>query len=871
LRKIGQGILPSVLYGAKKMNMISTGGFTEMDASNKQDTLVNKLVTAWEKKNSRTAKAGGASLMALSLAACGSSDDGESTITQAMLDSAVALSEATEQEKAVEAARLKKIETDAALAEANAATAAALEAATPAAVVTPATPTTFDLTPLTDIASSTQALNGSLSSTFRFTSGDEVINGMTATMAAADTLLDPSGTDNDTLNVTLTGNTTITTSNVETINLTYAVAAADFASANTGTTAYNISGSVAGVLSAPASTATINLVDYTRIATVEGLTLTGTTAAGSAETLSISVSGATYGATAGTQTGVTIDGTDGQSLETLNIESAGSAANTFALAFENTETVGTYNITGTQDINVRAPVAKVSGTTVTATSNTGNVGINLESAGITVNAANWTGVDDIVLYDTDATAGAATLNSVASGQDVIVKNTVSTLTVAPTGATFSGFTAAADLEMDSTSATAGVTVTTYAVQNVTALNLISNGLASSTSTTAANTITNLDADFSTITITGDTSLLVTDLDIEAVQTATSATTARAVTVDASAMTGNAFVNLTASADAKVSYTMTGTDGADTLIANASGSSLTGGGGKDVLTGGGGVDTINGGLLADHIDMSYGADSLTGGTGNDTYDLDVTAGAAVVHVVTVDAEGVTTATVVASGTDSMILTLNGVSYSTVSSGTGHDTGLLHTFTAAHKDAILAQHGVTLADVDASGADGFSLTGKADGTTFTADFSHGDGGVIDAITEVVTTGSAATDVASTINDFQSGDIMDLAGISLSADGGYYEGAAGSFTTSTEFQVLVLTGASYTSSTTAADAIDARYTGTDADSQVFVYLDSTDGHAVMAYDSNIHVDGAATLNELVDFDSITNLTDLASIMTADTFTLA
>jgi hypothetical protein len=228
------------LYGAKKMNMISTGGFTEMDASNKQDTLVNKLVTAWEKKNSRTAKAGGASLMALSLAACGSSDDGESTITQAMLDSAVALSEATEQEKAVEAARLKKIETDAALAEANAATAAALEAATPAAVVTPATPTTFDLTPLTDIASSTQALNGSLSSTFRFTSGDEVINGMTATMAAADTLLDPSGTDNDTLNVTLTGNTTITTSNVETINLTYAVAAADFASANTGTTAYNI-------------------------------------------------------------------------------------------------------------------------------------------------------------------------------------------------------------------------------------------------------------------------------------------------------------------------------------------------------------------------------------------------------------------------------------------------------------------------------------------------------------------------------------------------------------------------------------------------------------------------------------------------------
>jgi hypothetical protein len=82
LRKIGQGILPSVLYGAKKMNMISTGAFlTEMGASGKQDTLVNKLVTAWEKKNSKTARAGGVSLMALSLAACGSSDDTSSSGT----------------------------------------------------------------------------------------------------------------------------------------------------------------------------------------------------------------------------------------------------------------------------------------------------------------------------------------------------------------------------------------------------------------------------------------------------------------------------------------------------------------------------------------------------------------------------------------------------------------------------------------------------------------------------------------------------------------------------------------------------------------------------------------------------------------------
>jgi hypothetical protein len=57
------------------MNMISTGAFqTEMDASKKQNELVSKLVSAWEKKNSKVGRAAGVSLMALSLAACGSDD-----------------------------------------------------------------------------------------------------------------------------------------------------------------------------------------------------------------------------------------------------------------------------------------------------------------------------------------------------------------------------------------------------------------------------------------------------------------------------------------------------------------------------------------------------------------------------------------------------------------------------------------------------------------------------------------------------------------------------------------------------------------------------------------------------------------------------
>ena len=70
------------------MNMISTAFPIEADASSRQETLVKKLVTAWEKKNSKAAKASGASLMALSLAACGAED--ETPFAQSDIDTAVA-------------------------------------------------------------------------------------------------------------------------------------------------------------------------------------------------------------------------------------------------------------------------------------------------------------------------------------------------------------------------------------------------------------------------------------------------------------------------------------------------------------------------------------------------------------------------------------------------------------------------------------------------------------------------------------------------------------------------------------------------------------------------------------------------------------
>jgi hypothetical protein len=52
-----------------------------MDASNKQYSLAEKFAAVWEKKNAKAARAGGVSLMALSLAACGSDDSTSTTST----------------------------------------------------------------------------------------------------------------------------------------------------------------------------------------------------------------------------------------------------------------------------------------------------------------------------------------------------------------------------------------------------------------------------------------------------------------------------------------------------------------------------------------------------------------------------------------------------------------------------------------------------------------------------------------------------------------------------------------------------------------------------------------------------------------------
>jgi hypothetical protein len=134
----------------KNMNMISTGAFqTEMNASYNQPTLAEKFAAVWEKKNAKAARAGGVSLMALSLAACGS-DDTTTTTTATT------------------------------------------------ATTTTTTTTTVD-------AAQTLTLTTAINSGTSFTggSGDDTFQATHATLSAGDVLVGGSGTD--TLNIQNTG------------------------------------------------------------------------------------------------------------------------------------------------------------------------------------------------------------------------------------------------------------------------------------------------------------------------------------------------------------------------------------------------------------------------------------------------------------------------------------------------------------------------------------------------------------------------------------------------------------------------------------------------------------------------------------------
>jgi hypothetical protein len=734
---------------------------------------------------------------------------------------------------------------------------------------------TFVLTAGTDIAGTTSSSQSgvSTSESFKFSANNETIEALTASMQAADTLLDLTATgDTDVLNITATGTmNALTAANIETVNVNFAAGTPTAVFTNfSGLDTVNVSGTVAGSV-ADAGSAETTVTGLTRIVTIDDTTgLGGTTAGANAETVNVTVSGLSYGTTTTTQSGVTLTAANtgaNETLETLNITSSGTAANDFALDVADTDvTLDTVNLLGGTDVSMRMPHAQITGVTVAGAENTASTNLIIDRNGATITATNVTnmsGLDTISLLDSTspATGGdGGSLTGLTSGQTIQFLDDFNSSTF-----TFNRVTGSSDsatITLDNATASTDTDVAAIDIQDVETLTINSNGNVS-TSTTAQNLIDDLTGDATTITVGGDTSIDI-DLNIDAPSSGS-----RTVTVDASSNT--AFVTNAAAANTSVAYNITGTDGADTLVLNATTGTLDGGAGNDILTSGAGSDTVTGGAGNDHIDVSTGTDTLSGGAGNDTYDLASQGTLAVAQVSQTAAlqSGITGAT-----GDTISLNIDGRVYSQFYATS--EAATAQAFVTAHAATILSTHGVTVITTDTSTK--LQATGKSDGTAFTMTSIDTDAGVDTAVAVTIgTAGVTGVTQDANISDFASGDILDFADIANETTLTYYEGVVASATANDT--VMVLTDAAgFADAEAVEDAIIANaansVVGNDA---VIAFFNSTLGHAQVIVDDNAdnaadaaNLGGTTGVAIVVDLTGITNTTQLAEAFSSSSFVL-
>jgi hypothetical protein len=384
------------------MNMISTGAFlSEMDASNKQTSAVEKFATVWEKKNAKAARAGGVSLMALSLAACGGSS---STTTTDTTDT------------------------------------------TGTTPVTPAGPT----------AASWELTTG-VDTLIGVSGADESVAGVYGTTyKSTDTIVDGSSADNDSVSITTTtaASTAGTISGVENVSVafsTLANASLDATSisgatitvsqemaGSTGTVAVNNVGegvNVTGSTGVTTLTAAYSIDSTTLVgaagATIDGSSATtvsvtgidsGTVIAKAAGTVNLEGAGHSTSSTAddsatvkGTSTvAIDTDGSTGDQTEFVTIEGNGAAVTaTITGAPEKLIAAGAY------DVTIAGDHAVFHTETITDETTAGATSLKVTAMNASTNLKNVS-LDTINIAATDAMSSDVTITTATSGQNYLI-------------------------------------------------------------------------------------------------------------------------------------------------------------------------------------------------------------------------------------------------------------------------------------------------------------------------------------------------------------------------------------------------------------------------------------------------------------------
>jgi hypothetical protein len=566
---------------------------------------------------------------------------------------------------------------------------------------------------------------------------------------------------------------------------------------------------------------------------------------------------------------VTIEALNAGTLETLNITSAGDTANVFALDASTNAAFATVNFLGAQDLTTRVAHDDVTGITLNAADATGSQTLVIDRTGATTTATNtnlFTGFANINVLDsaTPSVGGdAASLNGLTSGQTITLLDDFNSTVMAFGSVT--GSTDSATVVLDNETDATDLDVAALDIQNVETVTIQSSGNVT-TSTTLQNLVDDFTGDATTINVTGDTSL---DLDLN-IDAPTSGT--RAVVVDASANT--AFVDIAAATQATVSYSITGTAGDDTLTLNNSGGTLIGGAGDDQLNTGTGNDTVDGGDGDDTIAVSTGTDTLTGGAGVDTFDFAGIGTDAVVQVSTIAAIAFDDIDI------SISVTIDGRVYTTAYA-TAHDT-MLTNFVTAHAASILADTGVTVSRTvvaTATSDDALVFTGAATGAAFTIAASGLDAGVtlLLAVTATTAATPSVTQMA-TITDFGASDIIDFIDAMTETTVVYYEGLATAATATATVMVLTDTDG-FADAEAAEDAVVANaQNSTVAADSVLVFLNSSLGYAQVVIDPDgdnaataTNLGGTTGANVVINLTGITTAAELAAAFSDASIVLA
>ena len=626
------------------------------DSSAAELNATSKLVKAWESKNAKNAaKAGGVSLMALSLAACGGSD---STTTAVVAD--------------------------------------------------PVTPVAQTLTLTAGIDSVTGTAGDDTINAGLNTNSTQTLQGL-------DTVDGGAGTDTMNVVFNTAGNYAPSLSNIEVVNLTTSANITVDAVGVTGATTIKSTGSTGTVainnIASPAASITIQstAVDH-------DLDYANSAVTGTADTATVTISGMTAG-TLTVDAGIESLGlVSGGSANTVALTATG--ANTLTLTGAQDMTLSTAN-TVAETINAAAATGKVTVTTdnvndTTVTGGSGNDSITSTGGTATTVTINAGAGDDTIthtaalttadvidggegtdtLVSTTAQLKALTINattakitnieaitvtdeyddttnaidtsgliqatgiqtvtlkaaSTTAGEDITTGDEVITMSAGANtlnlGSSLAGnqshLGGVLTVNDTGTAATDSIVVNNKSLNSTTGANVDIGNLAGPTTngfvfggyesvtfdtgqgsgSIEQNVLT---LDINPDTATTDVSLTLTGKNGIDIATDVTTTSTGKLTIDASGMTAQATGTTTFDINSTVQGTagtleITGSGGDDIIVSGAFAATLSGGAGADNITGSAKNDTINGGAGKDTLVALGGTDTINGGDGDDTLTL-----------------------------------------------------------------------------------------------------------------------------------------------------------------------------------------------------------------------------------------------------------